>query len=80
MEHDNTALTTNKKIMVMSVFNYFQKNKHYQNTNLRKEVVLATGFGERTVDRILAKYDQNKEFKPPKYERHPLKEHQNYPI
>ncbi|CAG8830168.1 45407_t:CDS:2 [Gigaspora margarita] len=55
--------------MVMSVFDYFQKNKYYQNTNFRKEVVLATGVGERTIDRIFAEYDQNKEFKPPKYEQ-----------
>ncbi|CAG8846002.1 13742_t:CDS:1, partial [Gigaspora margarita] len=40
------------------------------------EVILATLFSERTVDCILAKYNQNKEFKPSKYEHYPLKEHQ----
>ncbi|CAG8475281.1 31088_t:CDS:2 [Gigaspora margarita] len=43
MECDKTALTTNEKIMVMLIYNYFQKNKHYENTNLHKKVVLATG-------------------------------------
>ncbi|CAG8779816.1 11431_t:CDS:2 [Gigaspora margarita] len=76
MECDKTALTTNKKIMVISLYNYFQKNKHYKNTNLHKEVVLATGVSERTIDHILAEYDKNKEFKPPKYEHHLFKKHQ----
>ncbi|CAG8457292.1 1471_t:CDS:2 [Gigaspora rosea] len=62
--------------MVMSIYTYFQKNKHYKNTNLCKEVVLATRVSKRTIDRILVEYDQNKEFKLPKYERRPLKEHQ----
>ncbi|CAG8573164.1 12799_t:CDS:2 [Dentiscutata erythropus] len=75
-QRDRTTLTTNEKIIVILIYNYFQKSIYYQNTNLRKEVVLATGIGERTVDHIFAKYNENKELKPPKYNRCPLKEYQ----
>ncbi|CAG8747168.1 7693_t:CDS:2 [Dentiscutata erythropus] len=47
MERDHIALTTNEKIMVMSIYNYFQKSIHYQNTNLHKEVVLVTGIVQK---------------------------------
>ncbi|CAG8679084.1 27814_t:CDS:2 [Dentiscutata erythropus] len=56
------ALTANKKIIILSVYSYLQKNMLKQQTNeatnLRKEVSLVTGVGEATIARVVAEFNE----------------------
>ncbi|CAG8723011.1 7872_t:CDS:1 [Gigaspora rosea] len=70
IKHTPGALTANKKMMVLSVHRYLQKNmpkrQSSEATTLRKEVALAIGVGEATVARIVAEINKTGEVAPSK--------------
>ncbi|CAG8775330.1 20779_t:CDS:1 [Dentiscutata erythropus] len=79
MDHNSGALTTNEKAIIISVYFYLQKNidkqviklSYHQDFCLYKEVALATGVNERTIARVLAKFNKTREFALPKQDQQP---------
>ncbi|CAG8719796.1 9004_t:CDS:2, partial [Dentiscutata erythropus] len=73
-----SALTLNKKTMVVSVYNYFNKNNQIISNNIKNfkihnEVAIATGVGTATVARIITEYKKTKTITASKQGKRPLK-------